>query len=101
MADEIEVGKVYKLFPPQFRMATQSTKCDEKGRLYLKRSWRQRVGEEFFVVVAPRKIILLPVPEDPVADLAEIGKALPKKSTRELRSEIRKQAEHEVEGDLR
>ena len=77
-------------------MKVQSIKCDPKGRLYIRRSWRERYGNEFIVVAAPNELILMPVPQDPVSDLAELGKALPEVSLKKLRAGIRRQAELEV-----
>ena len=54
----------------------QETQCDAKGRIYLREKTRARYGKRFVVVEAPDEIILLPIPDDPVADLAEFGKPL-------------------------
>jgi len=77
-------------------MKTEVLKCDERGRLYLKEAVRTRYGEEFILVEAPEEILLLPVPADPLQDLAELGKKLPKLSLRELRTGIRRRAQQEA-----
>lgn len=44
---------------------------DERGRLYLPKDIREDYGEEFRIVRLHDGIKLLPIPEDPVEDLAE------------------------------
>ena len=70
--------------------------CDAKGRIYLKRRTRKQYGERFVVVQAPDRLILLPVPKDPVADLARLGKPLRGLSLKAIKQAIQKQAEREV-----
>ena len=62
----------------------------------LRPALRRRYGDEFFVVEAPRKVILLPVPSDPVKDFRELGRALKGYSIAELKNKIRQQAMDEV-----
>ena len=76
----------------------QMTQCDRKGRLQLRPSLRRRYGDQFWVVEAPRKVILLPVPADPLRDLREIGRLLKGKSVRELKEAIEQEAMEEVGG---
>jgi hypothetical protein len=76
----------------------RTSKCDRKGRLLLRPALRRRFGDEFFVVEAPRKINLLPVPRDPVKDLRELGRALKGYSIAELKETIRQQAMEEAGG---
>ncbi len=70
--------------------------CDRKGRLYLKEALRSRYGEKFVIVEAPHELILLPVPKDPVKDLAELGRPLRKHSLVSIKRRIREQAKWEA-----
>ncbi len=72
------------------------THCDERGRIYLKEAVRTRYGEEFIVVEAPSEIVLLPVPDDPVEDLARLGEKLKGISIQDMKAAIRRRAQKEV-----
>ncbi len=72
------------------------TKCDSRGRLYLRDVIRSRFGEEFIVVETKGGILLLPIPSDPVADLASIGKALSGLSIDEIKRSIARRAQEEA-----
>ena len=74
------------------------TQCDKRGRLQLRPSLRRRYGDQFWVVEAPRKVILLPVPANPVKDLREWGKPLQHLSIEEIKRIIDKRAMEEVGG---
>ncbi len=76
----------------------QISKCDEKGRIYLKQEVRSRYGDRFVVLEVRGELILLPVPKDPVKDLEELGKALKGKSMEELKASIAERARKEVIG---
>ena len=76
----------------------QITKCDRKGRIYLKEALRSRYGDRFIVVEASDELVLLPVPDDPVDDLAELGQKLPTASMKQLRASILARAKTEVRG---
>ena len=89
-------GKIYIVFPLLISMKTEVLKCDERGRLYLKEAVRMRYGEKFVLVEAPDEIVLLPVPADPLKDLVDLGRKLPKLSLRQLRARIRRRAEQEA-----
>ncbi len=56
---------------------------------------RKRARSRFFVVKVGNRTRLVPIPANPAKDLAMIGRKLPKKSTRQLREEILKQARKE------
>ena len=71
------------------------TRCDCKGRIYLKEALRARYRERFVVIEAP-DAILLPVPDDPVTDLAELGRAIPNLSLKALKSRIRQRGKKEA-----
>lgn len=77
------------------------SKCDSKGRLHLKASIRSKYGERFFVLDLPSEILLFPVPADPIADLEQIGEAMPDKSIHEIKKMIRHVAKNEALGNLR
>ena len=72
------------------------TTCDRKGRLYLQESVRAKYGKTFIVVEAPRELVLLPVPTDPVKDLREWGKPIQGMSMKEITQAIQEQADKEV-----
>ena len=68
-------------------------KCDDRGRLLLFKEIRDFYGDEFYVVKAPKEIVLIPVPENPLMALEEEGKKIPKKITIEqMKKEIDKSA---------
>lgn len=70
----------------------QTTRCDSKGRIYLKEAIRSKYGEQFVVVEEPSEIVLRPLPEDPVKDLEELGKDLRGHSIKEVKRRIRERA---------
>ena len=72
-------------------------RVDDRGRIYLPKPVREKIGKEVFVVEVKDGVLLIPKPEDPVKELENIGKLLPDKSIRELRDEIEKAAEKEIE----
>ncbi|HLC67236.1 MAG TPA: hypothetical protein VJK52_06385 [Candidatus Nanoarchaeia archaeon] len=72
---------------------------DEKGRILLGRKIAEQYGEKFIIVKSPRELILLPVPKDPAAAMAELGKGKVDSLTLpEMRQLIRQQAEEELDG---
>ena len=71
-------------------------KCDRKGRIRLQASMISKYGDEFFVVQAPGKLILFPIPDDPVKDLQKMGEKLKGYTIDELKKMIQQQAEEEV-----
>ena len=72
------------------------SKIDEKGRLYLPKRIRKGLKGKVYVVRIGNEIVIIPIPEDPVSELAEIGKKLPDKSIKEFREEIEGAALEEV-----
>ena len=72
-------------------------KVDSRGRVYLPKSVREKIGREVFIVEVKDGILLIPKPADPLKELEEIGRKLPEKSVRELRKEIEAAAMEEVE----
>ncbi len=74
----------------------QIARCDKKGRIYLKESLRTRYGDRFVAVEALDELVLLPVPDDPVEDLGELGGKLPNISLQQLRARILERARREA-----
>jgi len=72
-------------------------KVDERGRIYIPKSLRKKIGREVFVVEVKDGILLIPKPKDPVKVLEKISKQLPEKSIEELRKEIENAAMEEIE----
>ena len=64
--------------------------------MYLRQSLRKRYGERFIAVPAPREIVLIPVPTDPVEDLRDGTKKARGKSLRQLKSIIEREARKQV-----
>lgn len=87
-------GTIYILDPPRFRM--EAMKCDKKGRLYLSTDLRSKYGAVFAVVELPDELLLLPLPDDPVAHLRELGKDLAGYSLDELKDTIAEAAVEEA-----
>lgn len=87
----------FKCFPTnQLIVVKMMLKCDERGRIYLPKHIREKLGEEFYLVETKEGIHLIPIPANPVEDLERIGKSLPKKSVKELKEDILKQAVEEL-----
>lgn len=74
-----------------------TAQCDKKGRLYLRESIRSTYGERFRIVEANDRLILIPIPEDPVAELERLGQPIRRLSLRSLKKSIRDAAKREVE----
>ncbi|AEA46524.1 AbrB/MazE/SpoVT family DNA-binding domain-containing protein [Archaeoglobus veneficus] len=72
-------------------------KVDSRGRLYIPKKIRGKLGNEVYLVEMDDGIVIIPKPRDPVKELEEIGKSLPDKSIEELRKEITEQAMEEIE----
>ena len=70
----------------------QTAKCDRKGRLYLRESIRSRHGVEFAIVETSSGLLLLPVPDDPAADLAKLGEKLAHLPMKDIKRRLRTRA---------
>jgi len=77
-------------------MPKQTVLCDEKGRLVLPKSVRERYGCEFHIVPAVGEVVLVPISKNPLAELARMGKTLKKKPIPRLKNELRKQTMDEL-----
>jgi hypothetical protein len=71
-------------------------KCDSKGRIYLKETYRARYGESFIILATPDELVLLPLSSDPLKELEDIGRDIPIRSIRKLRDRIHARARREV-----
>ena len=58
----------------------------DDGRIYLPKETRDRMGTEFELIDRGDKIILLPVPDDPLEELQEEWKDV-EKSVKELKKQ--------------
>jgi len=74
------------------------SKVDTKGRLYLRREFRERLGREVYVVELDEGVLIVPKPKDPVKELERLGSPLPDKPIREFRKEITEKAREELAG---
>ena len=71
-------------------------RIDSRGRLYIPKKMREKLGNEVYLIEMDNGIIIIPKPKDPVEELEEIGKSLPDKPIEELKKEILKQAMEEL-----
>ena len=76
--------------------------ADEKARICLTTENIQRYGKNYVMIMARDKIILIPVPDDPLKSLQEEGKKIPKNlSIAEIRKMAREEAEKEALKSIR
>jgi bifunctional DNA-binding transcriptional regulator/antitoxin component of YhaV-PrlF toxin-antitoxin module len=80
---------------------TMATSVDERGRLYLPKEVRERYGERFRIVRLHDGIKLLPVPDDPVEDLAEALEPIKEATPADLSEAAEEEAMREITDDLR
>lgn len=78
-----------------------ATSVDERGRLYLPKDVREEYGERFRIVRLHDGIKLLPVPGDPVEDLAEALEPLKDVPIGEIRRQAEEAAMREALGEDR
>ena len=72
------------------------TRCDTRGRVYLRETLRSKFGEVFIVVEAGQGVLLLPVPKDPLDDLATLGRSLRDVSLAQIKKRAIRRAQEEV-----
>ncbi|MDE1856224.1 MAG: AbrB family transcriptional regulator [Candidatus Micrarchaeota archaeon] len=69
---------------------------DRQRRIYLPKTFRERPGSKFFAVKIGEEIRLVPVPQNPAKDLARIGSKLPRKSVKQFKEEIHREAKRGI-----
>lgn len=67
-------------------------RIDLKGRLYLPKNIRKKLGSEVYIIEVGDTITVIPKPKDPIKELEEAGKKLPDKTIKELKNEILEEA---------
>ncbi|MDE1810554.1 MAG: AbrB family transcriptional regulator [Candidatus Micrarchaeota archaeon] len=65
---------------------------DRQRRIYLPKRFKEKAGSKFFIVKMGDEIRLVPIPANPIEDLAKLGSKLPAKSIRQFRKEISAEA---------
>ena len=65
---------------------------DRQRRIYLPKRFKEKAGNKFFIVKIGDEIRLVPIPANPVEDLAKLGRKLPAKSIRQFKKEISAEA---------
>lgn len=73
-------------------MQELTIKSDQRGRICLGRKIIEKYGTEFIIIPMTKEIILLPLIQDPIKELQEEGRKLPKATIKQLRQEILKEA---------
>jgi len=73
-------------------------RCDDLGRIYLTDELRARHGRTFVIVQGGGRILLLPVPENPVRDVKAMGKALQGTTLTKLKRGVERRAAREARG---
>jgi hypothetical protein len=48
--------------------------ADERGRIVLGTKFLDKYGKKFAVIGTPKEIVLVPIANDPIAELAKIGR---------------------------
>jgi bifunctional DNA-binding transcriptional regulator/antitoxin component of YhaV-PrlF toxin-antitoxin module len=79
-----------------------SKSTDDRGRIYLPKSVRDRFGDEYRIVELPNHVALFPVDEDPLEGVrAAVGDAFEGENVNDLkdaaRESIRNEAREEAE----
>lgn len=77
--------------------------ADERGRITLGTKLVERYGEKFAVIKGRKEVVLVPVAEDPIAELVKMGQqsGIDRYSLKELRKIAREEAEKEVSRNVR
>jgi bifunctional DNA-binding transcriptional regulator/antitoxin component of YhaV-PrlF toxin-antitoxin module len=83
-------------------MEKSTVVMDKQGRLYLPKRIKKEMGRKFYIVKTPDRIILIPVPKDPVKALAELGRkaGINKYSMKQIKKMIEEEAEKEALSNL-
>ncbi len=72
---------------------------DGRGRITLPKDLRERHGEDYRLVEAHNEIILIPIPDDPLATFQENG--MTDRDRGDVQQEIQDSAREQVEDDVR
>jgi len=79
-----------------------SKSTDERGRLYLPKSVRERFGDQYRIVELPSHVALFPVDEDPLDGLERaVGDAFAEIDPDELKATAREAITRGVRADTR
>jgi hypothetical protein len=84
-------------------MKMRSLMADERGRITLGAKIIEEYGKRFAVVRHRKDIVLVPLPEDPLATLRKLwkGAGIDKYSAKELKKMAREEAEKEAVSNVR
>ena len=79
-------------------MASTISTCDERGRIVLPQSIRERYGTMYHILSVKGEVIFVPASKDPLKSLAELGRkaGFHKMSIAKIKEEGRKQAKKEL-----
>ncbi len=77
-----------------------SVEVDDRGRVYLSKSIREKHGERFRVLDLSNRVVLIPIDEDPLqAARNAVGDVFEDRSAREVKHEALMKAKAEVEAE--
>lgn len=76
----------------------RATFADERGRITLGSKVVDKFGRKFAIVTTARDVVLVPIAEDPLAELQRLGKeaGIDRYTLKELRQMAREEAEKEI-----
>lgn len=78
-----------------------AVETDDHGRLYLPKDLRDKHGERFRVLDLPRRVVLIPIDEDPLQAVRDsIGERFEGRSFEDLRADIEEAAKAEVAAEV-
>ena len=79
------------------RRYIMSKPIDERGRIYLPKTVRERFGDRYRIVELPSHVALFPVDEDPLAGVrAAVGDAFSEAESADLKADAREAISREV-----
>ncbi len=71
-------------------------KIDKRGRIYLPKPVRKKLGESVYLTEFKDGILIIPKPKDPVRQLEELGKLITAKTITEIKKDIEDEAMKET-----
>lgn len=78
-----------------------AVETDDRGRIYLPKGIRERHGERFRVLDLPRRVVLIPIDEDPLEAVRDsIGDRFEDRSLEEIQEDIHADAKAEVDAEV-